>query len=722
MKQKLGLILIITLFLIAFSGFATATSDLGITSIQTDSAIYRGQTYVANVTIHNYGPDDFASSEFIYLDNGNGTTTNTTIQTLTNTSDVEKHVTFQYLDLGTFTLEANVSIPSTIDANQINNIAQKPVTVLNHVPTLSNPGTLNLVVGNELLYDVSSLASDDDVPTFDTLTYSLISGPSGMIINATTGQISGWTPSTYGTEAFTVEVSDGHDAASELFYVSVQADQPRIEFTNSELVIGNANTAREDVVHAIAEIKNTGTQVLSNIQPKLLDSHGNEIIGNPLIGSLVVNPGTTLNPGDTATIEFDFQIPDNVNSKQTEFGTLHVEATAPSGAVVEDSLNTYTEAESFLDIDDCDIIINGDSESCSGTIDVKEGDDIELKVNVENLYSSDDINNVRVSIFDDNGWNIDTESDSSYDLNGGDEQTITIHFTLDNELDEDNTQLTIEVYGKDEAEHFKHYATDSFDLNVDREDDDVRIDQLDLLSNPIYNNDQFVDLEVTIRNAGYDDENHAKIRVVCPALSIDTVKEDINIDSLQTITKRIQLEVPLHSNASDYVLEVYSYYDDSHVSDSEQVTLTVLESGESSSTSQTNNSTNIGVNTNEGNNNNGVVLVQPIPEPTYGTSTKVKDNPWMVALLIVVLLLVLGGIAYLSSELIAMEKAKARRKNQAKAGKKSTTKATSKKTTTKTTSKKNTSRKTATKKATSKKTATKKASGKTYKSPRKAKK
>ena len=82
----------------------------------------------------------------------------------------------------------------------------------NTAPTITNPGDQSGETGQAVSLTIA--ASDPDVG--DTLTFSETGLPTGLTINASTGEISG-TPGTAGVSNVTVTVSDGTDSASTSF-------------------------------------------------------------------------------------------------------------------------------------------------------------------------------------------------------------------------------------------------------------------------------------------------------------------------------------------------------------------------------------------------------------------------------------------------------------------------------------------------------------------------
>jgi len=88
----------------------------------------------------------------------------------------------------------------------------------NTAPVITTETLPNAVVGTA--YTATVAATDVDVA--DALTFSLVSGPTGMVISEA-GVISGWTPAAVGTEDVSVAVTDGTDSVSADFTVTVEA-------------------------------------------------------------------------------------------------------------------------------------------------------------------------------------------------------------------------------------------------------------------------------------------------------------------------------------------------------------------------------------------------------------------------------------------------------------------------------------------------------------------
>jgi len=87
----------------------------------------------------------------------------------------------------------------------------------NNAPVIVTVSLPNAVVGTAYITTVVATDADDDA-----LTFSLLSGPTDMVISEA-GAISGWTPAAEGTEDVTVAVTDGTDAMTADYTITVEA-------------------------------------------------------------------------------------------------------------------------------------------------------------------------------------------------------------------------------------------------------------------------------------------------------------------------------------------------------------------------------------------------------------------------------------------------------------------------------------------------------------------
>lgn len=94
-------------------------------------------------------------------------------------------------------------------------IGSETSTIVNSAPVIISTPVRIATTGIVYTYDINAVDADEDA-----ITYSLITNPSGMIINATTGIIT-WTPSNPGDYNVIVGASDGMDTGRQSFTITV---------------------------------------------------------------------------------------------------------------------------------------------------------------------------------------------------------------------------------------------------------------------------------------------------------------------------------------------------------------------------------------------------------------------------------------------------------------------------------------------------------------------
>ena len=120
---------------------------------------------------------------------------------------------------------------------------------LNRPPQFTSAPKLEALVGKSYVYNAT--ASD---PENDPLTFSLLSGPSGMTVDASTGTVT-WSPAStdVGNAAVALRVDDGHGGSAEqdftLSVINPPPDRPPV-FTTSPVVDGNLSTPYAYQAHA----------------------------------------------------------------------------------------------------------------------------------------------------------------------------------------------------------------------------------------------------------------------------------------------------------------------------------------------------------------------------------------------------------------------------------------------------------------------------------------
>ncbi len=209
-----------------------------------------------------------------------------------------------------------------------------------------------------------------------------------------------------------------------------------------------------------------------------------------------------------------------------------------------------------------DLEINGKKKSVdpNDDFDVKYGDDISLTVEVENLFTRDEdqtIENVEICVYNnDLDWD---ECEDIGDLKYGRDDSYTFDFTIGYDVDSQDSPFTIEVSatGEDEDNN-DHEDYLEFDLNLDKERDEITITDLSISPSVVSCDDNSVRLTVELTNTGKDDESTAVLQVVSDELDFEQYIRNINLDEDER--NDYFITIPLDNAKNGEVLvDVYAY-------------------------------------------------------------------------------------------------------------------------------------------------------------------
>ncbi len=531
-------------------------------------------------------------------------------------------------------------------------------------PTIDPINDQTITVGEAYSYQVVANDADNDV-----LTYSLTQSPSGMSIDAS-GLIS-WFPSASSTETVSVSVSDGVESVNEDFILTIQASNPEVTLSESSIQFGDNDADRGNTVVQTVTLTNTGNQDLTNIQATLVSNTGSAL--NADFNAQVSLGTTALSSGASTTVTMSLTIPLDQDSELRNIGRLSVSADGNSASTTA-TANVAMQAKSYLRIKDAEIEIDGDDENLDdgdNFDEIKEGDKVTITLEIENLYSDDDnieIENVYFEIeSDEDDWDIDEESDEQ-DIKEDDKEEFSVTFTLDDDLDEDETDVVIRVYGEDEEGNFEHYDELEFSFEIDRVKDEISIMSVNFEKTSYTCSDAYANLELKLKNTGTQDQDEVLVQVVIDELDWHERVRDIEMDEGDRETLDFKIPLGNIDETSYYFVEFEVYVDDGdEETDTQTESLTITcSSSDSGSNSGSSNS-----NTGSGATDNTVVVVTP-PTNTGNTGSNGADtgnsnvvygepvgsldgvrgtNLYMV-LLIALIVLVLLGIFLLGGRLL----------------------------------------------------------------------
>ncbi len=449
------------------------------------------------------------------------------------------------------------------------------ITVENNAPSITTIPDQTIFVGKDYTYQVQ--ASDIEG---EPLTYS-ITGPSGIHINSTTGLIS-WTPGTQIIDAtITVIVSDGLDSTTEQFKISAKNDVAKLSFEDEELVLGDSSQARETTASQTIKITNDGMQTITELNLELLNSRGHDPISDNYEAYVVLNKAT-LAPGEEAIATISITVPNSADSQKHKIGVLKITGTGNNNTIVDDVVNTYLQAESELQIQKINVIVNGKDKGSVGDGDLfdelVEGDEVELLVKLENKYSNEDskIYNAHVDVSD-TEWDLDATSDEK-DIKGDDDVTVKAKFTVDKDIIEDSTTFVIEAYGRDKENGFDHYDNWNVDAEIKRVGNDVRITDISFSQNPIDCTDTTATMNVAIKNFGTNDQKDIFIYAYSDKDELDwnAKKTYISLDAGDETTRQFVIDLPKNLKENTYIVNVDVKYDISKDADKDTALLNIL--------------------------------------------------------------------------------------------------------------------------------------------------
>jgi hypothetical protein len=281
------------------------------------------------------------------------------------------------------------------------------------------------------------------------------------------------------------------------------------------------------------------------------------------------------------------RVPEDLNSVETDDDES--DYLEPKAFHVADAVLTFTDSSTltipvymqrenmlvfksdrvYLSINDGDEDrINNDDK----TDDIMPGDDIQIKIEVENDYSSSD--NVEMEditarvLLDDNtdsGWDWD-EIDEEADFNsieGGEDGEETVEFTVDDEVDDyDDYKMYIYLTGEDEN-GAKHGTKILIKFVVDRETYEFVIKKAELSSDTLTCSTNTA-INVRIDSLGRRGDDEVSLYVRNTDLNLNFKKENIEMsgygDSDDSYSRTIQIPVSDTVVAGNYVIRVMAFY------------------------------------------------------------------------------------------------------------------------------------------------------------------
>jgi len=215
-----------------------------------------------------------------------------------------------------------------------------------------------------------------------------------------------------------------------------------------------------------------------------------------------------------------------------------------------------------LMISDVDIKIDGKKKNVDedDEFDVQLGDEIEITVEIENLYTDDDdirLEDVEVCIEnDDLDWD---DCEDINDIREDDKESVTFNFVIDYDVDSDDSPFTIEIdVDSEDEDNNDHSDSLEFDLNLDKERDEIMITDLYVSPSVVTCYDQSVRLNIEIFNTGRDDQTTAVLEISADRLDFKKYIRSIDID--EGDRSDFDVIIPLEDDVSgEVIVDVNAY-------------------------------------------------------------------------------------------------------------------------------------------------------------------
>ena len=199
-------------------------------------------------------------------------------------------------------------------------------------------------------------------------------------------------------------------------------------------------------------------------------------------------------------------------------------------------------------------------------------DEIEVEVRVENNDANDNVDNIQVEwgLYDKNtdDWVIEVDEVDEIDLNDGDEDTITFTFTIDEDMDEDlsdledgdNYVLYVRATGEvDNTNNDDSCSSDSEDISMVIERDFVVLSDLQIPDSISCGSE--MTLTGDVWNIGSRDQNEVLMKVVNSELKINQDFSVGDIDSFDSQSVELKLNIPENAKEKSYTLAIEVYDD-----------------------------------------------------------------------------------------------------------------------------------------------------------------
>lgn len=483
---------------------------------------------------------------------------------------------------------------------------------INAVP----PQTVN--EGNTFSVSLSASAGDNGTTSFNaSITPQTTFGNTLVLVpdaannsRATVTGIPGFNDA--GVYTITVFAKDADSATSTSFTLTVN-DVPLL---GPQLLIGAINIGSKDQSKSNPDADDERDQDIFVTKTFTVQNPGTVAVTDIILTpSLSVGDASdyrfnfsgvprSLAPGQSATVTLKLRVPEFIDAVDADLKKESVVigqlvATGNGGAVTSSAVDMKLETENKLRIKDIKVCHDNDCENADDgdTIDdVKPGDHIKVTVEVKNDYSESDAEDidiedieVRLETDDDEDLDLDSETEDLGDLSANDDDTVTVEFDVEDDASDGTAEFTIELRGEDEF-GARHGEFARIRLDINRQRHEIAVDDIVLspetLSCARLGQTNNLNVRVTARNIGKDDEKDVSVEAKLADLNIGQIIRDLTIDEDDEEAVTFNLNLPANVKPGAYEVVATSFINRDEISDADNAVFIVPDCNQNANVEQ----------------------------------------------------------------------------------------------------------------------------------------
>jgi hypothetical protein len=341
----------------------------------------------------------------------------------------------------------------------------------------------------------------------------------------------------------------------------------------------NKKKEREVNVTGAITITNNGGRALRSLAATITPQSG--FSTSDLTPQITIT-NTTLAIGESTVATLTMRIPEDLDSVDSALNEISQLVASVGFTAKDDKGNTTTastnvnmKAKNMLEIDEAKITVDGEEEDLkeNDNIDnLKPESEIDIWVKVENLFTAtedveiEDIE-VRIEIED-----LDIDEDEELgDLDADDKDTVTLSFTLDDDVESGiyDGLLTVEGTDRNGATHGVKWE---LEFEVERKTHEIDIRSISLNPSTV-SCEESAELRVSIRNIGERSEKEVTLAIESIDLNYGDVINFIELDEDDSTTKTFVIPVAKELSEGQKRITVSTFYKMDKSSDKETVSL-----------------------------------------------------------------------------------------------------------------------------------------------------